>query len=383
MKKENDKVVVLECKDYQTELIKERITTGLNALGGLKNFVSGGEKVLLKPNLLMAKEPSAAITTHPTVVKAVAELVIERGAEVTIGDSPGGPFKKAALKRVYKKTGMKKAAQETGSELNWEFSGETKSTEQGQILKKIELGKFVTDADLIINLPKFKTHGLTKMTGGVKNMFGAVPGLLKAEYHMRMPQIDDFADMLLDIAATTKPELTIVDGIKAMEGEGPSSGQEYDLKRLLISPNPYAVDVAMADIVGIKPEAVATIEAAKRRGLIAAKEEIDYLGLETKFDEFKTPFISSSAQLLEGRLPSFIADWIRKLTKAKPIFEEKKCVQCGKCITGCPPQVISKTEAGVRADLDGCIRCFCCQELCPENAVEIYRPWLGKLLFGK
>ena len=378
-----DKVLVLACEDYNLELIKEKIKAAFKPLGGLENFVDCNQKVLLKPNLLMAKKPEAGITTHPAVVQAVAELVIELGAEVIIGDSPGGPFNKTVMKRVYQKTGMAKVADNTTAKLNWNFANHTKNTTTTKILNNLTIGEFIAEADIIINLPKFKTHGLTKMTGGVKNMFGAIPGLLKAEYHMKMPEIDNFSDVLLDVALATKPQLTIVDAITAMEGEGPSSGDKYDLNRLLIGANPLAVDVVMADMVGVKPEAVATIAAAKRRNLVHNINQIDYLGLETKLNEFETPTIDSSAQLLDRRLPGFLAHWVRKLVKPKPVFDEQQCIQCGACITGCPPQVISKTETGVEADLDNCIRCFCCQELCPEEAVDIHRPWLGKLLFGK
>ncbi|MBM7555435.1 DUF362 domain-containing protein [Halanaerobacter jeridensis] len=383
MSGENNQVLVVECKDYNIELIKEKISAALKPLGGIESFVQENQTVLLKPNLLMAKKPEAGITTHPAVVQAIAELVGELGAEVIIADSPGGPFNKTVMKRVYQKTGMSQVAQVTTANLNWNFASQTKDSSDAKILNKLTVGQFIAEADVIINLPKFKTHGLTKMTGGVKNMFGAVPGLLKAEYHMKMPQIDNFSDALLDVALATKTSLTIVDGITAMEGEGPSSGDKFQLNRLVIGVNPLAVDVAMADIVGIKPQAVATIAAAERRGLTHNIDQIEYLGIETKLTEFKTPTIDSSAQLLDRRMPSFLARWIRKLVKPKPVFNDQRCIQCGACITGCPPQVISKTEEGVEADLEGCIRCFCCQELCPEDAVDIHRPLLGKLLFGE
>ncbi|MGM0501182.1 MAG: DUF362 domain-containing protein [Bacillota bacterium] len=377
-----DKVLVLECKDYNVELIKEKVKAALHTISSIENFITKETKVLLKPNLLMAKEPEAAITTHPAVVQAVAELIIDLGAEVVIGDSPGGTFNKNRIKRLYRKTGMKKVAEKTEAKLNWNFASTTKPFASGKVLKNIKFAQFVEEADLIINLPKFKTHGLTKMTGGVKNMFGTIPGLLKAEYHMRMPQIENFSDALLDVVLAVKPQLTIVDGIVAMEGEGPSSGEQREFNKLLLGSNPLAVDVIMADLVGIEPQAVATIAAAQRRGLVHSLSQIKCLGDNSRLDNFSTPTIDSSAQLLDRRMPSFLADVAAKLVKPKPVFNEQQCIQCGACIESCPPQVITKTEAGVEADLDNCIRCFCCQELCPENAVVINRPWLGKLLFG-
>jgi uncharacterized protein (DUF362 family)/Pyruvate/2-oxoacid:ferredoxin oxidoreductase delta subunit len=339
--------------------------------------------VVLKTNLLRAEDPKGATTTHPAVVQAVAELVADQGAAPIIADSPGGPFKKAMLSRVYTKTGMQKVADNTAAELNWNFNSTELSFPEAEILTNMKVAEAIINADVVINLPKFKTHGLTKLTGAVKNMFGAVPGLLKAEYHLNMQQIDDFSDVLLDIALAVDPELTIMDGIVGMEGEGPSGGDAIQLNTLLISNNYCALDVVMAELAGVEPTQVPTIKAAEKRGLISSRKEVKLTGDNIEIDGFETPTIGDSAKLIEQGLPGPLASLVKKLLRPKPIFKDDKCIQCGVCIQGCPPEVISKTESGVEADLDGCIRCFCCQELCPEEAVKIHRPLLGRLLFGK
>ncbi len=377
----DNRVMVVECDQYKRKLVTERLRAGLEPWGGMEEFVSPGDRVLLKVNLLMGKAPQEAVTTHPVIVQGVADLVAEAGGKPIIGDSPGGPFNKSMLNRVYGKTGMDTAADTTEAELNFEFGVETVSFAEGKVLNNLQLGTFVQEADVIINLPKFKTHELTKLTGAVKNMFGAVAGLLKAEYHLNMQEINDFADVLLDIAQATAPDLSIMDGIVGMEGEGPSGGDTIKLDTILISPDLCALDVAMADLAGVEPEKVPAIAAARERGLVSRRDEIEVLGDEIEIDTFITPQIGDTAELLNQRLPGFLAAWVQKLLRPKPVFDEEKCIQCGACIRSCPPQVITKTEKGVEADLDDCIRCFCCQELCPEEAVEIHRPWLGRLLF--
>jgi len=379
----DNRVMVLKCNDYDVKLIRENLKRGLAPWGGIEAFVQPNQQVLLKANLVMAKKIEKSATTHPALVQAVTELVQEVGAKVIIGDSPGGPFNESMVKRVYRKTGMEDVAKNTGAELNWNFDEVQSPFTEGKVLKNITLGKFISDADVIINLPKFKSHGLTKMTGGVKNMFGAIPGLLKAEYHMKMQEIDDFSNALMDIALATNPDLTIMDGIIGMEGEGPTGGEPIKLNTILISPNPTAIDVVMAKIAKLDPLSIPTIKIAKDRGLIYQLEEVELLGEEVEQYSFVAPTIQDSVELLTLRLPTPIAKWLLSHKRPKPIFQKDKCIQCGVCIQSCPPKIITKTDSCVEADLDKCIRCFCCQELCPQEAVDIHRPFLGRLLFGK
>lgn len=386
MNLQDNRVMLQRVTQYDVSKIKAALKEGLKPWGGMAHFVKPDDKVLLKTNLLMAKKPEEATTTHPAVVQAVAELVSEVGGKPMIGDSPGGPFNNVMLQRVYRKTGMEDCAKAAGATLNWNFESEDRQFPEARILKTVTLGKFVTEADVIINMPKMKTHGITKLSCGVKNLFGTIPGLQKAGYHLNMPDINDFSNMLIDIALCVAPQLTIMDGIVGMEGEGPSGGDPIALNSLLISPNPFAMDVAAAEMVKIKPEKVPTIKMAGERGLPSNLADIEILGGALKEfhpTSFTSPDISYSAKLIERILPNPIAKALLGAIKPKPIFDVNLCIQCGDCIRSCPPQVITKAPKGVKVELDKCIRCFCCQELCPRQAVRVHRPALGKVFFRK
>lgn len=386
MNLQDKRVMIVHCERYEVNKIKNLLTDALKPWGGMAAFVRPGQRVLLKANLLMAKKPEEAVTTHPAVVHAVAEMVHALGAQVVIGDSPGGPFHGTMLQRIYRKTGMQAVAEAVGVELNWDFDSVERMHQEGKILKSVTIGNYIDTADVIINLPKLKTHGLTKMSGGVKNLYGAIPGLLKAEYHLKMQDINDFSNVLIDIALAVRPQLTIMDGIVGMEGEGPSGGNPIELHALLVSPNPFALDIAAAELVQIKPDKIPTISMAGKRGLPSQLKEIEILGdpLDQLHPQsFTSPDINYSAKLIERILPGILGKGVAGLLRPKPVFDPEICIQCGDCIRSCPPQIITKAEKGVEADLNRCIRCFCCQELCPKQAVQVYRPLLGRMLFKK
>ncbi|MFW6265099.1 MAG: DUF362 domain-containing protein, partial [Bacillota bacterium] len=191
-----EKVVVAKCAKYDEKLLTDRISTIFAELGGIESFVKPGQKVLLKVNLLMDKPAEAMVTTHPLLVKVVAKIVKGAGAKPIIGDSPGGPFNRKILERAYEKTGLAEIARDLDIQLNYNTE-ETSVSFDGLVSKSFILGKYISDADFIINIAKMKTHGLTMLTGAVKNLFGAVPGLLKAEYHLKMPELEDFSNMLV------------------------------------------------------------------------------------------------------------------------------------------------------------------------------------------
>ncbi len=379
-------VILKYCADYNNE-VEAKLRAGLSELGGMPAFVKPGQRVLLKVNLLMKKRPEDAVTTHPCVVEAVVRLVQEAGGIPIIGDSPGGPYNRNALQGIYSRSGLLAVAQRTGAELNQDFGQTEKPFPEGRVVKRLTIASCVAEADVVIGISKLKTHGMMTITGAVKNLYGVIPGLLKVEYHLKMPDLMDFARLLVDIARFVKPALSIMDGIVGMEGAGPSAGQPRKIGALLLSSDPFALDVAAVDLIGLKPEKIPTIRAARERGLASGAEEIDLQGDARslwKIENFHVPQNNVSVNFLDRfPLPGKKARrFLLNRLRPRPVFNHDKCKSCHDCLHTCPPQALemNKQKHPV-ADLEVCIRCFCCQELCPYQAVEIYRPWLGRKLF--
>lgn len=243
---------------------------------------------------------------------------------------------------------------------------------------------FINEADLIINLPKLKTHGLTMYTGAVKNLFGCIPGVIKAEYHLRMQSAYDFSRMLNDLALLVNPSLTIMDAVIGMEGEGPSNGSPKRFNYLLASKSPFYLDLAAVKLLGINPaERVPSIKAAVEDSIIE-KDKLILKGDDfIPFASVDIPKIEKETNFLKKRMPDFLADILENLLRPKPVFKKDNCVGCGNCAANCPPKVITMVDNFPEVELDGCIRCFCCQELCPYDAVEIKYPLLARLFFAK
>lgn len=378
-----EKVSLVRCNDYNYELVKKAMEESFENLGGIDKYINPGEKILLKVNLLMKKSPEEATTTHPIFVKALAELLINYGAEVIIGDSPGGPFNTSALRGVYKACGMEAIASQVGATLNYNTNSVDVKNEDGLILKRINTIEILKKVDKVISVSKLKTHGMMMFTGAVKNMFGVVAGLEKAEYHVRMPNNVDFSNALVDICVASKPVLSFMDGIVGMEGAGPSAGDPRQVGAVIASTSPYHLDVAATYVIGLEPTKVPTVQRCVERGLCMGNfEDIKLLGEDIqafRVDDYVVPEIRS-IDLLEGKLPKFMRDILNGLLQPKPIFIHSICVGCSDCAENCPPRVIEMVDNKPIVNLDECIRCFCCQELCPVKAVEIQRPLLMKLL---
>ncbi len=368
------KVAVVSCKSYETEILSEKIRQTIELLGGLEKFIKPGMKVLLKPNLISAKAPERAITTHPEIVAAVAREVRKIGAEPFVGDSPGGA--KRNLERVWTNTGMKAVCQREGLELtNFEASGIVERRCNG---RNYYLAKAALDADFIISLPKLKTHVLTMMTGAVKNVYGFIPGFRKGNYHKEFPKPHEFSEIVVDILSLKMPGLTIMDGILAMEGDGPSSGNPKRTNLLLASKDPVALDAVAAKIIGLNPYQVPTTRIASEAGLgIGWLEAIDVVG--ERLDDVKP----NSFQLTSNRkfemIPEVMWKLLSPLVWIRPAVLAKSCSKCQTCVDSCPTGAVRLTaEKNPIFDYDLCISCWCCHELCPEKAVFINKSFLAK-----
>ena len=384
---EETQVYAASCPDYgQAE---EAIRALVEQMGGMGRFVRPGERIVLKANLLRAAPPESAICTHPAVVEAVAKLVKEAGGTPVICDSPGGALhKEAVLRSLYEKTGMAAAAAAAGAELSMDSSTRTVSLPEGKVLRQAEIITPVAEADGVIDLCKMKTHVLMSMTGAVKNLFGVIPGLSKVGYHATHPDHATFADVLLDLTGYVKPRLSLMDGILAMEGDGPgSSGTPRQVGLLLAAANPLALDTAAGAIMNLPRQDNPVLLAAERRGLTPCRmEDVELIGgtvEELRMADYKFP-ASTKSNLMDflGPLARPAERLCKKALSQTPRIDGAKCVGCGICAKSCPGQAIAMTAPGKKARISqkACIHCYCCHELCPQKAVELHQSWLGRLL---
>jgi Pyruvate/2-oxoacid:ferredoxin oxidoreductase delta subunit len=287
------------------------------------------------------------------------------------------------LKHVYKSTGIEKIADETGAVLNYDLRVRTIFREQSKYIKQLEILKPLTDADIIINLPKLKTHTMMTYTGAIKNMFGAIAGTAKADMHLRMPDYDKFADCLIDIFLSTKPTLNIMDGIDGMEGYGPTNGNPRHLGVLLASTDGFSLDTAALKIIGLPIEKVPVMFNARNRKLL--DEEISIIGEPIEnvvVDDYVIPALNENERIdkFNRGFMKLIKQWMRP----RPEIQNNLCVQCGNCARNCPPGVIivSKGKKPV-IDYKSCIRCFCCHELCAYNAITVRRNMFSRMMLNK
>lgn len=331
----------------------------LQPLGGLKQCIQKGDRVLLKTNLLIPSDPEKAVVTHPAVINSIAKEILTIGAIPYIGDSPSGQFTKGRLEKAYKKSGLITVAKELGIDLNYDTNVTKTDIPQGRKLKKTVICDFVLNADKIIAVPKIKTHSYMIMTLASKIMYGAVPGLTKAKYHSYFIRRTAFADMLLDVLSIRTPDLIIMDGITAMQDEGPSAGTPVDLGVLLASDDAIATDLAVCDLLGIEPMWIPTLRQAKIRHLWPSEIRYPLLTPETvRYSGFRLP---SSIHSLSAS---------KKNHRQEPVPTEK-CTACGACVEICPKQAIRLENQRAMVEYTKCIACYCCHEICPYEAIKL------------
>ena len=368
---------------YDRETVQAAVDRHFDLLD-LDRLIPREGKITVKPNLLMKRRPEDGTTAHPSLVEAVIRRVQKvSDAQITIADSPGGPFTRAALEGIYKASGMEEVARRTGAVLNYDTGSTHVPNPEGELCKAFDLINPIAGADFIISICKLKSHCMTGLSGGVKNLFGCIPGLTKPEFHWRYPQERDFCGMLLDLCGTVKPGITFVDAVVSMEGDGPSSGDLRQTDMTLCATNPYELDLVLTKVIGRQPEDIPLVDCARERGLCPSSADgVELCGdpLRT-FADFRMPrsrtvdFVSSIPRPLRGICEPII----RRYLTPRPKVLKNKCVGCGKCAESCPAHTIAIVDRKACIDRSKCIRCYCCHEMCPIHAIQVKRSRLLKL----
>jgi uncharacterized protein (DUF362 family)/Pyruvate/2-oxoacid:ferredoxin oxidoreductase delta subunit len=377
-------VSIVRCEEYKASLAREALTEAIDAVGGL-DWVEKGMKIVIKANLVSFMSPESAATTHPTLLCELVKMLVARGAEVIVGDSPGGLYTSVYVNRVYKATGMKEVEQ-AGAHLNQNFEQREVDNPNGMVLKRFAYTSYLDEADAIIDFCKLKTHGMMGMSAAAKNMFGCIPGVTKPEYHFRFPKHEDFARMIVDLDDYFKPRLCICDAVVGMEGNGPTMGEPRKIGAVLASTCPHKMDLVCAHIIGLTKDTVPTLAAAYERELIPT--EVKSLSIFGDPDSFFVPDFKnipnhSSMEFSKDSTKFFgklSALFIAKALRSVPALKSRECVGCGVCRDICPAKAIQIKNGKAVIDRSACIRCFCCQEFCPKGAMKVKRPWIAKVL---
>jgi uncharacterized protein (DUF362 family)/Pyruvate/2-oxoacid:ferredoxin oxidoreductase delta subunit len=369
-------VAISRCPSYGIEEVRPALHDCLSYVGGLQRFVSPGDRVLIKPNLLLATQPQRAITTHPVILQAIVEEVRECGATAFIGDSPGAVLK--GLERVWRKTGLLELAQCLDVELlNFEKGGIVQKTVHGRMYP---ISKYVQDSDVIINVPKLKTHNVTLFTGAIKNLLGCLPGLTKANLHKNYPNPRSFAGILVDILEIVRPNLNVMDGIWGMDGDGPSTrGRKREIGVIMASVNAVSLDAVSAEILGFESRRVDTIRIAHERNL----GEIDtgmirLSGGDLSEYRLDDPSLPGNWKML--MVPDWLGHLVGRFIWVHPVVDPTRCVLCGQCEASCPAGAISIVEDELTFDYTKCINCLCCQEMCGEGAIRQTGSYLSRMI---
>ncbi len=375
-----NKVSISGCETYDPTELAASLEAALLPLGGMAAFVRPEQRVLLKVNLLSRALPERAVTTHPEFVRAVIRSVKAAGGNVSVGDSPGGPNTVGSVRRVWEDSGIAAVcAEESVPLLLFDDDCTRVSVDGGGLYSAFTLGRAVVETDVLITLPKFKTHGFMMFTGAVKNLFGCIPGLEKAQYHLKVPDREDFGDMLVDLMLACRPALAIMDAIVGMEGEGPAGGTPRQIGAVIASADSLALDVVASSMAGLDPLEVYSNRAGARRGLCPdSVDAIEVVGEDWRTlapEGFELP-----ARDITARMPAWLGRRLRSWTTARPILERPvECTRCKQCEKSCPVGAIVVGEGGPVFDHSTCIRCYCCQELCPPQVIGLAVPPLARL----
>jgi len=373
------KVIVQKCENYDLEQVYPKIKWAIEQLGGIESIIPKSKTILLNPNLVVGAEPELAVTTHPVIFEAVVKLLVEHDYKLIYGDSPGlGNPEKAAAK-----SGLKEVADRYNIKHGDFSNGKQVSVPESKVCKQFEIVNAMFEAEAIINLPKMKAHALQRITGAIKNPFGMVLGYNKATMHSRYTNAFIFAEMLIDLNNYLKVDLHIMDGILAMEGNGPRNGTPIPMNVILVSKDPVALDTVFCKLVNVNHMIIPTIQYGQEYGL-GSYENIEIIG-----DDIN-PLINKNFKVDHNPVKVEDANKFAILRKVvrRPYIIEDACKKCGVCVEVCPLEEKALSwKNGDKSnppiyDYIKCIRCYCCQEMCPHHAIDVKTPILGKILYG-
>lgn len=360
-------VIFRTAPDYAYSNIRRHVGDMLEKFGG--DSIKRGSAVLIKPNFLGPAAPEAAMVTHPHVVKAAVEYVLEKGAYPQVSDSPA----MGSFDTVLEKSGIKDALR--GYDVTFKEFRESQSVIVGEPFKKLEIASDALNASFMINLPKLKSHTQMLLTLGVKNIYGCIVGLRKPEWHFRIGVNRFlFAKLLVQTCMVVNPAVTILDGILAMEGQGPGrGGTPRSMGALIGSDSPVSLDVAVCRMLGIDPLSLMTNRAAFDMGLVDAAMEFE--GEIPSVRDFRFPEVTP---LVFG--PKSMHGFMRRHLVQRPVCNDADCRRCGECWRYCPARAISLKDRRLSFDYDTCIRCYCCLEVCPYGALRAEEPRIGRVI---
>ncbi|MFN3412338.1 MAG: DUF362 domain-containing protein [Exilispira sp.] len=427
-------------ENYDSDMIKSKLITGIQKIGGFSKFFKDNEKILLKPNLLASDNPETGVITHPIFLEGVIKFFLSQIKENNInltlacGDSPAiSSAKKVAreagiyqicekynipfIEFIHKTTlNIDKASNINLNNLSingFDSKNNSNRTQSKNIIKNFDISKEILEYDKIISLPKLKNHSLTLFTGGIKNLFGCIPGKTKAYYHTRFPDSVLFSKMLVDLADSLKTGICIMDGIIAHEGHGPRGGNPIKLGYIIIGENPFIVDLLASTLVGYDPAQIPFLKYySEKHGVSLNIKDHEISGDSLVFrKDFKRISTYKKTVIPEKYRKGFFYNY---LISSRPSFDRKKCILCMQCYNICPtnPKSISilnkhrikdsykdannsqseqnieranidynhKNKLKLKYNYDTCIRCFCCQEICPEKAIIIKHSPVSKIL---
>lgn len=374
-------ILAIRADNYEKSTVEPVIAEICDRLK-LSDKIKKGMRVFVKVNLVRELPPENAATTHPSIVSALCSELKSLGAIVIVGDSCGGLYTQKHMNAVYKTTGMTMACEESEASLNDDFTSETVFCQDAEVLKSMQITSSFLNADVVINVAKLKTHGLTGYSGAVKNLFGLIPGLVKVEMHSKFNTLESFCNCLIDIErfASKKIALNIIDGIVGMEGEGPTNGNPVKLGVVIASENAYLADVAAMSIF-MDAENGPVMRCAEKRGIInisseGFKKAVEIGSVYKKKDFKKVDIIMNPSFFVD--MPAFLKVLFKNSLSRKVKIIKERCIGCGKCKVHCPGKAIEIIDRKAHIEQKKCIRCYCCQELCPQNAVAFRKA----LLYG-